>query len=78
MDALLRAAVTLSVLATDGRDALARRLADRDDRGQGTIEYVGMIIVASLIVIALLQTNMGSSIASKFTSKINDVLNFGV
>ena len=71
MDSMLRFYVTLSALASE-RFIEARR----NDRGQGTIEYVGMVIVAALIVVALLKTNMGGEISKAFTTKIGDVLNF--
>ncbi len=71
MDSTLRIYVTLSALASE-RFARARR----NERGQGTIEYVGMVIVAALIVLALLQTNMGGIIADKFSAKISEVLDF--
>ncbi|MGX1505756.1 UNVERIFIED_CONTAM: hypothetical protein RKD43_004381 [Streptomyces graminofaciens] len=52
-------------------------LRRRGDRGQGSIEYVGITILVVAIVVLLLNTNMGSSIADTFTEKINSVLNGG-
>ncbi|MEW2632359.1 hypothetical protein AB0903_12015 [Streptomyces sp. NPDC048389] len=49
----------------------------RGDRGQGSIEYVGITILVVAIVVLLLNTNMGSEIANTFTQKINSVLNGG-
>jgi nucleoside permease NupC len=49
----------------------------RGDRGQGSIEYVGITILVVAIVVLLLNTNMGSEIANTFTQKINSVLNSG-
>lgn len=72
MDSTLRFYVTLSALASE-RFAQARR----NERGQGTIEYVGMVIVAALIVLALLKTNMGGEISDKFTEMIGKVLKGG-
>jgi hypothetical protein len=47
----------------------------RSDKGQGALEYVGITILVVAIVVALLNTNMGATIANKFTSKVNEVLN---
>ena len=69
MDSMARFYLTLSALVSD-RVASFRR----DDRGQGTIEYVGMVIVAAIIVLALLQTDMGDTIAEEFTGRIEDIL----
>jgi Flp pilus assembly pilin Flp len=49
----------------------------RGDRGQGSIEYVGITILVVAIVVLLLNTNMGTEIANTFTQKINSVLNSG-
>lgn len=60
--------------------AMRRRLngfRGRGDRGQGSIEYVGITILVVAIVVLLLNTNMGSTIADTFTEKINSVLNGG-
>lgn len=54
-----------------------RRDRLRDDRGQGSIEYVGITILVVAIVVLLLNTNMGSEIANTFREKINSVLNGG-
>jgi hypothetical protein len=54
-----------------------RRNGLRVDRGQGSIEYVGITILVVAIVVLLLNTNMGSEIANTFREKINSVLNGG-
>jgi hypothetical protein len=62
-----------------GVTAAASRLRRhlRGDRGQGSIEYVGITILVVAIVVLLLNTNMGSEIANTFREKINSVLNGG-
>jgi Flp pilus assembly pilin Flp len=72
MDAVLR--LYLAV-ATGVADRIEQ--ARRDDSGQGTIEYIGMIIVAAAIVLAIMSTNMGDTIKEKFTSTIENVLGGG-
>lgn len=49
----------------------------RRDAGQGTLEYVGMIIVAALVVVAVAGAVDGGKIAEKATEMIDKVLNGG-
>ncbi|CAI9415479.1 hypothetical protein [Nocardioides sp. T2.26MG-1] len=52
----------------------ARMLTARDDeRGQGTLEYVGMIIVAAGIVVAVLQAAQVIDLGAVFTDAVNQV-----
>ncbi|MEU3186862.1 hypothetical protein ABZ707_22095 [Streptomyces sp. NPDC006923] len=46
----------------------------RRDAGQGAIEYVGITILVVAIVVALLNTDLGATIANAFTTQINSVL----
>ncbi|MFI6346301.1 hypothetical protein [Streptomyces sp. NPDC050560] len=73
-DALLKAAATAKAYANHWTHTTATRLRRNSERGQGAIEYVGIIILVVAIIIALLNTNMGSTIANAFTEKINSVL----
>ena len=43
------------------------------DAGQGTLEYVGMIAVAAILVIAILQATESVDLAGFFTDQINKV-----
>ncbi|WP_405938571.1 hypothetical protein OG338_19690 [Streptomyces sp. NBC_00726] len=74
-DIALRAAVRTQTYVTHWAHTTADRMTRRKDRGQGAIEYVGITILVVAIVIALLNTDMGSTIGNKFTAKINSVLN---
>jgi Flp pilus assembly pilin Flp len=67
----VRVKSTLSGFVQD----LAARIAD-DERGQDTIEYIGvLLVVAALIavVVGIVQTKLGSTIESGATSLINKV-----
>lgn len=67
----VRVKSTLSGFVQD----LATRIAD-DERGQDTIEYIGvLLVVAALIavVVGIVQTKLGSTIESGATSLINKV-----
>jgi len=54
----------------------ARLLApNKDEKGQGTLEYVGMIIVAALIAAAVISAAKGVNLGAVFTDKVNSVIN---
>ena len=57
-------------LRTSG--ALQTRITDRQ-RGQGTLEYVGMIAVAALVVVAVATTIKGVDLGSMVTAAIAKV-----
>jgi hypothetical protein len=49
----------------------------RDDAGQGTLEYVGMIAVAAILVVGILQATQAVDLAGFFTSAIRSVTGGG-
>ncbi len=53
-----------------------RMLTVRDERGQGTLEYVGMIIVAAILVVAVLQVTDTVDLGGVFRTAIESVTNF--
>lgn len=73
----LKAATRVRVYVTGWRDSVLDGVKSRKDKGQGAIEYVGITILVVAIVALLLQTNLGSEIANKFSEKIRSVLNGG-
>ncbi|WP_330240482.1 hypothetical protein [Streptomyces sp. NBC_00525] len=76
-DITLRAAVRTQTHVNHWARTTVAHMQRRKDRGQGAIEYVGITILVVAIVIALMNTKMGSTIANKFTEKVNSVLNGG-
>jgi hypothetical protein len=53
--------------------AAAEKLKARRDSGQGTLEYVGMIAVAAIIVVALITAASGFDFAGIVTKAIQKV-----
>ena len=47
----------------------------RDERGQGTLEYVGMIAVAAILVLAVLEATDTIDLGGFFTEQIDKVKN---
>ncbi|MET9933764.1 MULTISPECIES: hypothetical protein [unclassified Streptomyces] len=73
-DTTLKAATTAKVYVGSWVNTRVDALQKRRDRGQGAMEYVGITILVVAILAALLATDMGSTIANKFTEKINSVI----
>jgi len=74
---MLKAMTTTQVYVGHWANTTVERMRRRSDKGQGAIEYVGIIILVVAIVIALINTKMGNAIANKFKETINKVLNSG-
>ncbi|CAN5573033.1 hypothetical protein BH10ACT11_BH10ACT11_16820 [soil metagenome] len=59
---------------------ITRRLA-RDQQGQGTVEYVGLILLVSLLMVGMVAAmkgfngNSGTEIAEVIVSKIKSAVN---
>ncbi|MEV5984533.1 hypothetical protein AB0L85_05860 [Streptomyces sp. NPDC052051] len=73
-DTALKAATNAKVYVGTWTNARVEKMRARGDRGQGAIEYVGITILVVAIIVALLNTDMGETIANAFTDKINEVL----
>lgn len=59
------------------RTVIARLDALDNERGQGTLEYVGMIIVAAILAVAVLTAVGSIDLGSVFSSAISKVTDFG-
>lgn len=76
-DATLKAVAATQVYIGHWANTRVEKMKSRRDRGQGAIEYVGITILVVAIVVAVMNTKMGESIANAFRTKINEVLNNG-
>ncbi|MEV8230766.1 hypothetical protein AB0P41_32770 [Streptomyces sp. NPDC079167] len=65
---MLQASVNAKVWANTSVERLKAR-ADRD-RGQGSVEYLGIIVVVVAIIAALMLTNIGTAIGGAITGQI--------
>ncbi|KAF0649444.1 MULTISPECIES: hypothetical protein [Streptomyces] len=52
----------------------ATALKHRSDRGQGAVEYVGVIILVGVIIAALVGSGIGSTIASSLIARVSAIL----
>jgi hypothetical protein len=56
------------------RTWLARTLDGRRDAGQGTLEYVGAIVIAAVVVVAVMAAFKNLPIANAVTTAVNHIL----
>lgn len=54
-----------------------RMLVERDEKGQGTLEYVGMIIVAAILAVAVLEVTNTIDLGGIFSNQVSKVTDFG-
>jgi len=50
-----------------------RQLAAKGETGQGTLEYIGMIIVAAVIVVFVITAARGTNLGTIFTREVAKV-----
>lgn len=74
LDTLNRRAYAAQIAVTGYVLGLFDRV-ERDDRGQGSVEYVGIIIVVGLIIAAIITfaTPIGTTIGTKIQQAVNDI-----
>ncbi|KPC80268.1 MULTISPECIES: hypothetical protein [unclassified Streptomyces] len=66
---MLKASVNAKVWANTS----VERMKARGDRGQGAVEYLGIIVVVVAIIAALMLTNIGTTIGTAITGQINKI-----
>lgn len=52
-------------------------LKHRSDRGQGAVEYVGVIILVGVIIVALVGSGIGDTIANGLRAQVAKVIGGG-
>ncbi|MBP0458254.1 hypothetical protein JFN87_12185 [Streptomyces bomunensis] len=80
LGAAARARVYVGTWANTAARALRRGARDRDrarDRGQGSIEYLGIIILVALIIVAIVGTGIDKTIADALKSAVAKVTSAG-
>lgn len=69
----LKTATATRLRLSGWRDTAVARIGARADRGQTSVEYLGIIAVVVLIVAAILGTNIGTTIYNAIVSQIAKV-----
>jgi hypothetical protein len=55
----------------------ARVTVAQNEKGQGTLEYVGIVVVAAILVGAVVDAINGGEITSAISNKISEIINAG-
>ncbi|MEV5672030.1 hypothetical protein AB0L28_24930 [Streptomyces sp. NPDC052503] len=66
---MLKASVNAKVWANRS----VERMKAQADRGQGAVEYLGIIVVVVAIIGVLMTTNFGNTIAGAITTQIGKI-----
>ncbi|OKK06225.1 hypothetical protein AMK26_09215 [Streptomyces sp. CB03234] len=55
----------------------AAALKRRGDRGQGAVEYVGIIILVGVIIAAVVGSGVGDTIATNLVTRVTEIIGGG-
>lgn len=55
----------------------ARLTVSQDEKGQGTLEYVGIVVVAAILVGAVVDAINGGEITAAIKGKISEIISAG-
>lgn len=67
----------MNKLAASLHAAAVCRLAAREQRGQGTLEYVGIVVVAGILVTAVVDAINGGTITNAIQTEISEIISAG-
>ncbi|MFJ2110461.1 hypothetical protein ACIOEX_00755 [Streptomyces sp. NPDC087850] len=71
--ALKTATATKTYVGTWANTAVTA-MKTRRDKGQGAVEYVGVIVLVALIIAALVGSGVADTIATGLTTKVGEIL----
>lgn len=67
--------IYLACLSIRGRVQVGR--PGRRDRGQTAAEYMGIVVIVAIIIVAIATSNIGQTIAGNITAKITEIFGAG-
>ncbi|GFH35874.1 hypothetical protein [Streptomyces pacificus] len=70
----IRAAINARVHLGNWARTTAEAIRHRGDRGQGAVEYVGVIVLVALIIAALVGSGVAETIAGGLSDTVNEIL----
>jgi Flp pilus assembly pilin Flp len=76
-DTAQRLAARASAYVGTWANTTTRALKRHGDRGQGSIEYLGIIILVALIIVAVVATGIDDTIATALKSAVDKVTSAG-
>ncbi|MGA5410931.1 hypothetical protein ACPCSC_27230 [Streptomyces lavendulocolor] len=74
---VLKAATRAKVYVGTWADTTASALKYRGDRGQGAVEYVGIIILVGVIIAAVVGSGVGDTIAAGLLARVTAIVGGG-
>nr|WSZ98128.1 hypothetical protein OH820_22870 [Streptomyces sp. NBC_00857] len=73
----LKAATSAKRYVGDWAKTAVTAMKRRGDKGQGAVEYVGVIVLVALIIVAIVGTGVADDIAQGLTDKVTEILDAG-
>ncbi|MEV8284632.1 hypothetical protein AB0P45_17945 [Streptomyces niveus] len=73
----LKAAAKARVRVGTWTNTAVTAMKRRSDRGQGAVEYVGVLVLVALIIAAIVGSGVDESIAEGLSSTVDEILGGG-
>ncbi|MFD7899653.1 hypothetical protein [Streptomyces sp. NPDC059743] len=73
----LKAATAAKVYVGTWANTTVTAMKARRDKGQGAVEYLGVIVLVALIIVAIVGTDIDKTIADALTQAVDDIVNAG-
>ncbi|WP_046502006.1 hypothetical protein [Streptomyces odonnellii] len=70
----LKAATAAKVYVGTWANTTVTAMKARRDKGQGAVEYVGVIVLVALIIVAIVGTGVAEDIATGLSDKVSEIL----
>ncbi|MFI5757349.1 hypothetical protein [Streptomyces sp. NPDC051569] len=70
----LKAATATKLYVGTWANTAVKTMKSRSDKGQGAVEYVGVIVLVALIIAALVGSGVADTIATGLTTKVGEIL----
>ncbi|MFI1469607.1 hypothetical protein [Streptomyces wuyuanensis] len=70
----LKAATNARVYVGSWAKTTVEAMQRRGDKGQGAVEYVGVIVLVALIIAALVGSGVAETIADGLTQRVGEIL----
>ncbi|MFJ1745355.1 hypothetical protein ACIOJD_03815 [Streptomyces sp. NPDC088116] len=73
----LKAATSAKLYVGSWVNTAVTAMKRHGDKGQGAVEYVGVIVLVALIIVAIVGTGVADDIANGLSDKVSEILDAG-
>ncbi|WP_405797243.1 hypothetical protein [Streptomyces sp. NBC_01506] len=73
----LKAATNVKLYVGTWANTAVSAIKRRSDKGQGAVEYVGVIVLVALIIAAIVGSEVDTAIADGLTNTVDEILGGG-